>query len=184
MKKNNCLNKSISLILLFWLVSLCTAFSASTLKNNPVQTSSALWGEPYITGTTFSIANDNSETDKTYFKLSEIIFGRPLATLEMSSKYQEYNGVWDHTVAGVNPCYAILSNPAVLTYSARQDGVNRLICQMPNQGETILKLKVAAYKAGTDFTMSMKVEELSGESDVNLSMTLNGVSIASSTLSV
>ena len=184
MKKNNCLNKSISLILLFWLVSLCTAFSASTLKNNPVQTSPALWGEPYITGTTFSIANDNSETDKTYFKLSEIIFGRPLATLEMSSKYQEYNGVWDHTVAGVNPCYAILSNPAVLTYSARQDGVNRLICQMPNQGETILKLKVAAYKAGTDFTMSMKVEELSGESDVNLSMTLNGVSIASSTLSV
>lgn len=184
MKKNNCLNKSISLLLLFWLVSLCTAFSASTLKNNPVQTSPAAWGEPYITGTTFSIANDNSETDKTYFKLSEIIFGRPLATLEMSSKYQEYNGVWDHTVAGVNPCYAILSNPAVLTYSARQDGVNRLICQMPNQGETILKLKVAGYKAGTDFTMSMMVEELSGESDVNLSMTLNGVSIGYSTLSL
>ncbi len=184
MKKNNCLNKSISLILLFWFVSLCTAFSAPTLKNNPVQTSPAMWGEPYITGTTFSIANDNSETDKTYFKLSEIIFGRPLATLEMSSKYQEYNGVWDHTVAGVNPCYAILSNPAVLAYSARQDGVNRLICQMPNQGETILKLKVAGYKAGTDFTMSMMVEELSGESDVNLSMTLNGVSIGYSTLSV
>lgn len=184
MKKNNCLNKSISLILLFWLVSLCTAFSAPTLKNNPVQTSPAAWGEPYITGTTFSIANDNSETDKTYFKLSEIIFGRPLATLEMSSKYQEYNGVWDNSTTESNPNYAILSNPAVLNYAEKQDGINRLICQMPNQGETILKLKVAGYKAGTDFTMSMKVEELSGESDVNLSMTLNGVSIGYSTLSV
>lgn len=184
MKKNNCLNKSISLLLLFWLVSLCTAFSASTLKNNPVQTSPAAWGEPYITGTTFSIANDNSETDKTYFKLSEIIFGRPLATLEMSSKYQEYNGVWDNSTTASNPNYAILSNPAVLNYAEKQDGINRLICQMPNQGETILKLKVAGYKAGTDFTMSMMVEELSGESDVNLSMTLNGVSIGNSILSV
>ena len=184
MKKNNCLNKSISLLLLFWLVSLCTAFSASTLKNNPVQTSPAAWGEPYITGTTFSIANDNSETDKTYFKLSEIIFGRPLATLEMSSKYQEYNGVWDNSTTASNPNYAILSNPAVLNYAEKQDGINRLICQMPNQGETILKLKVAGYKAGTDFTMSMMVEELSGESDVNLSMTLNGENIGNSILSV
>jgi hypothetical protein len=185
MKKINRLCKILSITLLFLISSVGMAYSQTpTLKNNPVKTNPSPFGETYLTGTTFSIANDESETDKTYFKLSEVIFGRPIATLEMGSKYQEYNGVWDHTVAGVNPCYAILSNPAVLACSARQDGVNRLICQMPAVGETIFKVKVSSYKPGSAFSISMMMEEVSGAGDAQLILTVNGRSINYSEMSV
>lgn len=181
MKKNNCLNKSISLLLLFWLVSLCTAFSASTLKNNPVQTSPALWGEAYLTGTTFSIADDDSQTDKSYFKLSEVVFGRPIATMEMGNTFQEANGSWNNGGTTDNPRFTILSNPAELSssYTAKTDGVNRLILKSPKKGETILKLKVKAYKALSPFAMAFDIEELAGGDDAQLSLMVNGLPVAS-----
>lgn len=165
-------------MLLFLISSIGMAYSQTpTLKNNPVKTDPNEYEEPYLTGTTFSIADNDTETDKTYFKLSEIIFGRPVASIEMGFKYQEANGIWDHTVAGTNPCYTILSNPAVLTYAPKQDGVNRLICQLPTPGETIFKLKVNSYKPGTSFTIKMKVDEISGEGSANLAVTVNGKSL-------
>ena len=185
MKKNKRLCKNILFTLLLLISSVNMAW-ASYLKNNPVSTQNGLWGETYLTGTTFSIADDDSQTDKSYFKLSEVVFGRPIATMELGSTFQEANGTWENGGTTDNPRFTILSNPAELSssYTAKTDGVNRLILKSPKKGETILKLKVAGYKAGTDFTMSMMVEELSGESDVNLSMTLNGVSIGFSTLSL
>ena len=185
MKKNKRLCKNILFTLLLLISSVNIAW-ASNLKNNPVSTQNGLWGETYLTGTTFSIADDESQTDKSYFKLSEVVFGRPIATMELGSTFQEANGTWENGGTTDNPRFTILSNPAELSssYTAKTDGVNRLILKSPKKGETILKLKVAGYKAGTDFTMSMMVEELSGESDVNLSMTLNGVSIGFSTLSL
>ena len=176
MKKIKFFNKSILLLLLFGVASIGMVFSA-TLKNNPVNTSPNTYGDPFLTGTTFSVANDNSQTDKDYFKLSEIIFARPIAKLEMGSTYQEYSGEWDHTKGGVNPYYAILSNPVVVGHAAKQDDVNRLICQMPSVGETIFKIKVSSFKASSFFSMYMKIEEVSGEGDAELLISVNGKNI-------
>lgn len=184
MKKIKRLCKSISLTLLFLMSSVGMAYSATTLKNNPVSTNPGSWGETYLTGTTFSIANDDSETDQTYFKLSDVVFGRPVATIEMASNYKEANGNWNNAASSSNPNFTIVTNPADLSYSAKEDGVNRLICQLPSSGETIFKLNVGSYKRGSDFAMSLMVEEISGNADVSLSMTVNGKSIGGSTTTI
>lgn len=184
MKKIKRLCKSISLTLLFLMSSVGMAYSATTLKNNPVSTNPGSWGETYLTGTTFSIANDDSETDQTYFKLSDVVFGRPVATIEMASNYKEANGNWNNAASSSNPNFTIVTNPADLSYSAKEDGVNRLICQLPSSGEIIFKLNVGSYKRGSDFAMSLMVEEISGNADVSLSMTVNGKSIGGSTTTI
>ena len=184
MKRIKRLCKSISLTLLFLMSSVGMAYSATTLKNNPVSTNPGSWGETYLTGTTFSIANDDSETDQTYFKLSDVVFGRPVATIEMASNYKEANGNWNNAASSSNPNFTIVTNPADLSYSAKEDGVNRLICQLPSSGETIFKLNVGSYKRGSDFAMSLMVEEISGNADVSLSMTVNGKSIGGSTTTI
>ena len=181
MKRIKRLCKSISLTLLFLMSSVGMAYSATTLKNNPVSTNPGSWGETYLTGTTFSIANDDSETDQTYFKLSDVVFGRPVATIEMASNYKEANGNWNNAASSSNPNFTIVTNPADLSYSAKEDGVNRLICQLPSSGEAIFKLNVGSYKRGSDFAMSLMVEEISGNADVSLAMTVNGKSIGGST---
>lgn len=177
MKRIKRLCKSISLTLLFLMSSVGMAYSATTLKNNPVSTNPALGGEPYLTGTTFSIANDDSETDQTYFKLSDVVFGRPLATIEMASNYQEAKGEWNNGGTATSPRFSIISNPADFGFAAKEDAVNRLICRLPNPGETIFRLKVSSFKSGSDFSMSMMVEELSGSGDVDLQVTMNGQNI-------
>ena len=184
MKRIKRLCKSISLTLLFLMSSVGMAYSATTLKNNPVSTNPGSWGETYLTGTTFSIANDDSETDQTYFKLSDVVFGRPVATIEMASNYKEANGNWNNAASSSNPNFTIVTNPADLSYSAKEDGVNRLICQLPSSGEIIFKLNVGSYKRGSDFAMSLMVEEISGNADVSLSMTVNGKSIGGSTTTI
>ena len=184
MKRIKRLCKSISLTLLFLMSSVGMAYSATTLKNNPVSTNPGSWGETYLTGTTFSIANDDSETDQTYFKLSDVVFGRPMATIEMASNYKEANGNWNNAASSSNPNFTIVTNPADLSYSAKEDGVNRLICQLPSSGETIFKLNVGSYKRGSDFAMSLMVEEISGNADVSLAMTVNGKSIGGSTTTI
>jgi gliding motility-associated-like protein len=185
MKKNNRLCKILSITLLFLISSVGMAYSQTpTLKNNPVKTNPTAFGEPYLTGTTFSIANDESETDKTYFKLSEVIFGRPIATMTMGSTYQEAEGTFNQTAGGANPYYTVLSNPAVLEYSAKEDGINRLICQLPAVGETIFNIKVKCYKPGSSFSMAMKMEEVSGEGSAELILTVNGKNISYSEMSV
>lgn len=184
MKRIKRLCKSISLTLLFLMSSVGMAYSATTLKNNPVSTNPGSWGETYLTGTTFSIANDDSETGQTYFKLSDVVFGRPVATIEMASNYKEANGNWNNAASSTNPNFTIVTNPADLSYSAKEDGVNRLICQLPSSGETIFKLNVGSYKRGSDFAMSLMVEEISGNADVSLAMTVNGKSISGSTTTI
>ena len=74
MKELKRLCKCLSFALLFLVVSVNGLFAAN-LKNNQVNSGPGRFGETYLTGTTFSIANDDSETGKTYFKVSEIIFG-------------------------------------------------------------------------------------------------------------
>lgn len=180
MKKNKRLCKNILFTLLLLISSVNMAW-ASYLKNNPVSTQNGLWGETYLTGTTFSIADDDSQTDKSYFKLSEVVFGRPIATMEMGSTFQEANGTWNNGGTTDDPRFTILSNPAELSssYTAKTDGVNRLILKSPKKGETILKLKVKAYKALSPFAMALEIEELAGGDDAQLSVMVNGVPVAS-----
>ncbi len=181
MKKMNLHSKSIFLMLLLFAFSVNMSFA---LKNNPVRTANAMYGETYLTGTTFSVANDDAETGKSYFSLSDIIFGRPIATLEMNSNFQEANDAWNDGGTVDEPRFTILSNPADLGYTEKLDEVNRLIFKSPQAGETILKLKVNSFKSGSNFAFGLKVEELSGTSPAELSIMVNGGVVMQNTLIV
>ena len=184
MKKIKSVYKRCSFMLLFLMASVGMSYA---LINNPVKTNPASWGETYLTGTTFSIANDNSESEKTSFQLSEIIFGRPIANLTMGSSFIEKEvSSWADGGSNNAPSYIVTSNPAVLNSSYREstDDVNRLIFKAPKEGDIILNLKVSSYKSGTDFAFSLDVEELSGLSSASLLMTVNGEFVIQNNLTI
>lgn len=185
MKKIKHLCKFLSITLLFLVSSVSIAF-ANNLKNNPVDNSNSTWGEQYLTGTTFSIANDDSETDKPYFLLSEVVFGRPLATIEMGQNYQEAMDAWSTGGSLSAPRFTILSNPALLesTYTEKSDNVNRLIFRAPQKGETVFKINVGPYKANTDFAFNFNIEELAGVGGSEYTVYVNGAQISNSVISV
>lgn len=185
MKKNKRLCKNILFTLLLLISSVNIAW-ASNLKNNPVSTDKSENDDIYLTGTTFSIANEDSQTDKSYFKLSEVVFGRPIATMEMGNVFQEANGTWNNGGTTDAPRFTILSNPAELSssYSEKTDKKNRLIFKTPNEDETILKIKVESFKPGSTFAFKVMVEELSGLSGATISMEVNGRTVQGNTLNV
>ncbi|MBR3871962.1 MAG: gliding motility-associated C-terminal domain-containing protein [Paludibacteraceae bacterium] len=185
MKKNKRLCKNIFFTLLLLISSVNMAW-ASYLKNNPVSTDKSENDDIYLTGTTFSIANEDSQTDKSYFKLSEVVFGRPIATIEMGNVFQEANGTWNNGGTTDAPRFTILSNPAELSssYSEKTDKKNRLIFKTPNEDETILKIKVESFKPGSTFAFKVMVEELSGLSGATISMEVNGRTVQGNTLNV
>ena len=187
MKKIKRLCKSLSLTLLFLISSVGMAYSqATTLKNNHVDDRNSTWGEVYLTGTTFSIANDDTQTDKSYFLLSDVVFGRPLATIEMGPKYQEAMGNWNAGGSVTSPRFTILSNPALLesSYLQRTDNVNRLIFATPQNGETIFKINVGCYKPNSDFALNFNIEEIAGGDDSEITVYINGKTISNSIISV
>ena len=185
MKKIKRLCKLLPITLLFMVLSVGVAF-ANNLKNNPINEGDSQWGEKYLTGTTFSLANDDSQTDKSYFLLSDVIFGRPLATIEMGPKYQEAKGNWNAGGSVTSPRFTILSNPALLesSYLERTDNVNRLIFATPQNGETIFKITVGCYKPNSDFALNFNIEEIAGGDDSEITVYINGKTISNSIISV
>ena len=175
MKKIKHVCKCLSLALLLLVSSVNLAF-AENLKNNVVSESYSDFGFRYLTGTTFSIANDDAQTDKPYFLLSEIIFGRPLAQIEMGSKYQESMNVWNNGGTVSVPRFTILSNPALLesSYTEKTDGVNRLIFRAPQNQETVFKVYVTGFKPNSDFSFNFNIEEIAGGESGEYTLCING----------
>lgn len=181
MKKIKRLCKLLPITLLFMVLSVGVAF-ANNLKNNPINEGDSQWGEKYLTGTTFSLANDDSQTDKSYFLLSDVIFGRSLAIIEMGQKYQEANGTWNSGGSITAPRFTILSNPALLepSYTEKADRVNRLIFRAPKKGETVFKINVGAYKPNSDFAFIFNVEEIAGANSSEFTVYVNGQTVDNS----
>ena len=177
--------KLLPVTLLFMVLSVGVAF-ANNLKNNPIDEGDSQWGEKYLTGTTFSLANDDSQTDKSYFLLSDVIFGRSLATIEMGQKYQEANGTWNSGGSITAPRFTILSNPALLesSYTEKADRVNRLIFRAPKKGETVFKINVGAYKPNSDFAFIFNIEEIAGVNSSEFTVYVNGQTVANSIFEV
>ena len=177
--------KFLPITLLFMVLSVGVAF-ANNLKNNPINEGDSQWGEKYLTGTTFSLANDDSQTDKSYFLLSDVIFGRPLATIEMGQKYQEANGTWNSGGSITVPRFTILSNPALLesSYTEKADRVNRLIFRAPKKGETVFKINVGAYKPNSDFAFIFNIEEIAGANSSEFTVYVNGQTVTNSIFEV
>ena len=165
MKKIKRLCKLLPITLLFMVLSVGVAF-ANNLKNNPIDESYSISRSiQYLSGTTFSIANDNAIIpEKSYFLLSEVVFGNTLANLEIGNSYKEAMGIWNNGGTMSEPRFTILSNPALLesSYKEKTDNVNRLIVRTPKKGERIFKINVSGYKPNSKFELIFKMEEIAG----------------------